>query len=142
MSSSPRGGGGSSNNPRRGGSSIPPAGSRPHVDRNYIRHQLQILAWIRVGLGALAGFLAGYLPFAQYGTFSTNSYAEAYFAVFIYIGSYYLAKYGMQIPLPYKDRNKLITQGIGGFIMMFLFLWILYTTYCYSVGGACPHILL
>jgi hypothetical protein len=143
MSSSPRGrGGGSNNPPRRGGSSTPPAASQPPVDRNYIRHQLQVLAWIRVGLGAVAGMLAGFLPFAPYGTFNSNSYAEIYFAVFIYVGSYYLAKYVLDIPLPHKDRNKLITQGIGGYIMMFLFFWILYATYCYGVSGTCPHILL
>lgn len=140
MSSNPRSGGSSS--PKRGGPGLPPVKSEPPVDRNFLRHRLQILAWIRVGLGALAGFVAGYLPFAPYGIFNPNNYADIYLAVFIYIGSYYLAKYGLRIPLPYKDRNKLITQGIGGFIMMFLFFWILYTTYCYSISSACPHIVL
>jgi hypothetical protein len=137
MSSSPKGGGG----PKRGGTG-PPATPEPPVDRAFLRHQLQLLAWIRVGLGALSGFIAGYLPFeANYGKlpFSTNAYADVYFAVFMYIASYYLAKYGLQIHMPYKDRNKLITQGIGGFIMMFLFVWILYSTFCFSVNMACPH---
>jgi hypothetical protein len=139
MSKSQRGGGGGGG-PKRGDSSIPPTGTEPPVDREFLRHQLQILAWIRVGLGALSGFLAGILPFGanpgQY-PFSVNSYAGIYIAVFIFIASYYLAKYGMGIHLPHKDRNKLVTQGIGGFIMMFLFIWILYSTYCYSVHNAC-----
>jgi hypothetical protein len=136
MSSSPKGGGGS---PKRGGTGTPPS-AEPPIDRAFIRHQLGILAWIRVGLGALSGFLAGFLPFGNPGVlYSTNSYADIYFAVFIYIASYYLAKYGLRIRLPYKDRNKLITQGIGGFIMIFLFIWILYSTFCFSVSGACPH---
>ncbi len=136
MSSNPKGGGG----PRRGDTNVPP-GSQPPVDRAILRHQLQILAWIRVGLGALSGLVAGLLPFTAYpvSQFNSNSYAGIYFAVFIYIGSYYLAKYGLAIHLPYKDRNKLITQGIGGFIMMFIFIWILYATYCTAFGGSCPH---
>ncbi len=137
MSSSPKGGGAG---PGRGDPGAP-TGQEPPVDRAFLRHQLQILAWIRVGLGALAGFVAGYLPFTSYQSlqFNSNSYAGIYFAVFIYIGSYYLAKYGLQLRMPYKDRNKLITQGIGGFIMMFLFIWILYVTFCFSMNGSCPH---
>jgi hypothetical protein len=139
MSSNPRGGGG----PRRGEAKAPPGSERP-VDRAFLRHQLQILAWIRMGLGALSGLIAGLLPFnANTGvSFNSNSYADIYLAVFIYIGSYYLAKYGLQIHLPYKDRNKMITQGIGGFIMMFVFVWILYSTYCFSVHGSCPSFVL
>jgi hypothetical protein len=139
MSSSPKGGGG----PRRGDSSVPPPGSEPPVDRAFLRHQLQILAWIRVGLGALAGFIAGLLPFSQPGiSYNFNSYADVYLAVGFYIVSYYLAKYGMGIHLPYKDRNKLITQGLGGFVMMFLFVWFLYSTYCFSVQFHCPSFFL
>ena len=139
MSTNPRGGGG----PRRGDPKLPPS-PEPPVDRAYIRHQLQILAWIRVGLGALSGFIAGILPFnPTVGlTFNSNSYASIYLAVFFYIASYYFAKYGLGIHLPYKDRNKLITQGIGGFIMMFLFVWLLYSTFCFSVNYACPNFVL
>ncbi len=140
MSTNPKGGGG----PRHGDPNAPPPGSEPPFDRAFVRHQLQILAWIRVGLGALSGFIAGILPFNTNPglSFSSNSYADIYIAVFIYIPSYYLAKYGMGIHLPYKDRNKLITQGIGGFIMMFLFIWFLYSTYCFSVHYSCPSFVL
>lgn len=106
------------------------------ADPSVLRRKLQLLAWIRVGLGAVSGLLAGLLPFGPVNgvTFNQNAYADIYIAVFIYVGSYYLAKYGLKVPLPYKDRNKMILQGIGGFVMMFLFFWILYTTLC-AVGS-------
>lgn len=110
------------------------------MDRNYLRHQLQLLAWVRVGMGAVAGMLAGIIQFGPPGAFNDNSYFNIYFAIFIYIGSYYFAKHVMAIPLPPKDKNKFFTQGVGGFIMMFLFFWILYSTYCFSVSGTCPSI--
>jgi hypothetical protein len=133
MSANPRGSGGGG--PRRTNPNSPPPDQEPPVDRNYLRQRFQTLAWVRYGLGLVAGLIAGLIQFSPPGVFNSNSYADIYLAVFIYIGSYYLAKYGMKIPLPYKDRNKLITQGIGGFIMMFLFLWVIYTTYCFSSGN-------
>ena len=123
-----------SKNPKDNDPSLPI--SELPADPSVLRRKLQLLAWTRVGLGALAGLLAGILPFATPSatTFNSNSYADVYIAVFVYVASYYFAKYSMKIPLPYKDRNKLITQGIGGFIMLFLFTWILYNTLCATSG--------
>lgn len=114
---------------------------QPPLDPKLLRYKLQMLAWIRVGLGIASGLLSGmlgtYYSVGQTITFNPNSYTGLYVAFFVYVGSYYLGKYGLGIVLPQKDKNKLITQGIGGFIMMFLFFWILYNTYCFSTGGAC-----
>jgi hypothetical protein len=116
------------------------------LDPKLLRYKLQMLAWIRVGLGILSGVLAAtlgsYYIVESTGkvAFDPNSYVGLYVPVFIYIASYYLGKYGLGIVLPQKDKNKLITQGIGGFIMMFLFFWILYNTLCYSSGCFSFHL--
>ena len=89
-----------------------------------------MLAWIRVGLGALAGLISGLIGFVGTTppTVNPNSYYGFYVAIFVYIASYYAAKYALGLGIMQKDRTKMVTQGIGSYIMMFLFFWILYNT--------------
>jgi uncharacterized membrane protein len=110
----------------------------PPVDMKFLRQRLSLLHWTRVGLGGLSGLIAGVLGFLSTTTTlaGTNAYYGFYVAAIVYIISYYLARYMIVKDIPQKDRNKLFTQGIGSFIMMFLFVWILYNTNCY-LGGPC-----
>jgi zinc transporter ZupT len=110
------------------------------MDPKLYRHKLNLMAWTRVGLGGLAGLLSGMLGFITVGSTSTNmnAYYGAYVAIFVYIASYYLAKYYILTGIDRKFRNKLVTQGIGTYIMMFLFVWILYNTACNL--SVCFHI--
>ncbi len=114
----------------------------PSIDPKFLRQRLSILAWARVGLGALAGVLAGAFNFLTLTPANPNqqAYYGLYLAVIVYLLSYYLAKYWLVPGIPARDKNKLITQGIGSFIMMFLFVWILYNTNCYLGGVGCFHI--
>lgn len=93
-----------------------------------------MLAWIRVGLGALAGVSSGIIGFVGLTPPLTNpnSYYGFYVAFFVYIASYYVAKYPLGLGIMQKDRTKMVTQGIGSYIMMFLFFWILYNTILYE----------
>ena len=86
-----------------------------------------------MGLGAIAGIVAGVAGFTSLDTSSPNpnAYYGFYIAFFVYIASYYLAKYPLGLSIMQKDRTKMITQGIGSYIMMFLFLWIVYNTLLY-----------
>ena len=89
-------------------------------------------------MGALAGAGAGFLNFlslAGNNAVNPNAYYGATVAIFAYIISYYLAKRILDINLARSDRNKAITQGMGSFIMLFLFVWIIYNTLC--VTGYC-----
>jgi len=110
----------------------------PTMDPKVYRHRLAILAWGRVGLGALAGLLSGYLGFLSTPpNLNENAYYGAYLAILVYFLSYYWAKYSVLKGIDPKNKNKLITQGIGTFIMIFLFTWILYNTGVYMYGW--PH---
>ncbi len=115
---------------------LPEEVPQQQLDPAVLRYKLQMLAWIRLGLGAISGVLAGVLGLvtttSDFPNFNPNAYVGLYLAFFVYIGTYYLAKYGMGIVLPKKDKNKLITQGIGMFVMWFLLFWILYNTYCFT----------
>ncbi len=107
------------------------------MDPKVYRHKLTILAWGRVGLGAIAGVLSGFLGFISTPpSLNENAYYGAYLAILVYFLSYYWAKYGILKGIDPKNKNKLITQGIGTFIMIFLFTWIVYNTGVYMYG--CP----
>lgn len=111
----------------------------PPTDPKIWRQKLGQLAWIRVGLGALSGLLSGLLGFVTIGltTANPNAYYGFYVAFFVYVLSYYLAKYVLIKQVDPKNKNKLITQGIGSYIMMFIFVWILFNTSCNMFG--CMH---
>ena len=100
-----------------------------------------MLAWLRVGFGALAGVIAGIAGFvtpvsvaAGLATANQNAYYGFYVAIIVFLGSYYLAKYRILKGIAPKDKNRLITQGIGSFIIMFIFTWILINTLHYCIA--------
>jgi len=84
----------------------------------------EIVFWVRVVLGVLTGTLAGLLGFV-----SPNP--QAYLGVFVAIAVYILSVVFARTVVgnvQQSDRNKLFTAGLGGYIMLFLFVWILYNT--------------
>ena len=90
--------------------------------------------WMRAGLGSFTGLLAGLLGFT-----SDNPAAGlgALLAISMYLFSVFLFRGMYQASIEAKDRRKLITTGIGTFIMLFLFTWIFYNTifFAQDVGG-------
>ena len=69
-----------------------------------------------------------------------NAYYGIYIAIVIYFVSYYFAKYTILKGIASKDKNRLLTQGVGTYIMMFIFTWILFNTYNYCVLFSACHI--
>ena len=96
---------------------------------------------MRVGFGAAAGILAGLLNFItlQPPTLNPNAYYGVYIGILVYIGSFYFAKYSWVKGINPKDKNKLITQGIGSYVIMFIFSWIMFNTFhfCLAVLNNC-----
>ncbi len=86
---------------------------------------IDLLFWIRSGLGGLSGLLAGLLGFVGPNPQSVNGIVVG---LVFYVASYYLAKYVLEIKLPEGESRKLVTTGLGTFAMLFLFTWILYNT--------------
>ena len=76
-----------------------------------------------MAFGALAGFLANW-------AFSpTLDYFDGILlAMIFYLGSYYFARYVWYRDIDRQNYSKLYTTGIGVFIMLFLFTWILLFT--------------
>lgn len=113
-----------------------PASPVPPIDPKMWRHQLNVLSWIRIGLGVLAGFLASALGFVTIGTTLTSEkpYYGLYVAAIIYIASYYIARQFILTNIDPKNKNKLFTQGLFSYVMMFLFVWIVFNTLINVIG--------
>ena len=58
------------------------------------RSRLAVLAWVRVGMGAISGLVAGVLQFVTTtpDQVNSNAYYGIYIAIIVYIASYYLAR--------------------------------------------------
>lgn len=73
--------------------------------------------WLRVGLGATSGALSDLLFY--------NDYLSALlFLVVVFLATYYLVKTLWGGKMKPEDQRKLITSGLGSYILLFLFFWI------------------
>lgn len=83
------------------------------------------LYWLRIGFGAIAGVLADLISILD----MTNAFWNGVtVAIGLYLASYYIARYVMYKKTGKEYFSKFYTTGIGGFIMVFLFTWILLFT--------------
>ena len=76
---------------------------------------------MRIGLGVLGGLTA-------YRVFGLDYLDGLLVGVIFYLASYYLARYIWFRKLDKADVGKIYSTGIGGYIMVFLFTWILIFT--------------
>ena len=84
--------------------------------------QLDKLFWLRVGFAVIAGTLATFLFEDIHG--EERRWASIVFMIIIFIVTIFIAK-SMKMQLPSSDRKKIVTQGIGSYIFLYLFVWIL-----------------
>lgn len=85
---------------------------------------LEKLYWTRISLGVLAGFAAESVFRLLGGDYSNGLLV----GILIYFVSYYLARYGWLKKDGQAQISKLYTTGIGGYVLLFLFVWILLFT--------------
>jgi len=76
---------------------------------------------MRIGLGVLGGA-------AAYQVFGNDYLNGLLVGIMFYLASYYLARYIWFRELDRQDVGKIYSTGIGGFILVFLFTWILFFT--------------
>lgn len=91
-------------------------------EKSYTKRKLDKLFWLRIGLAVIAGIAATFLFDSIEG--EERRWASIIFMIIIFIVSIIIAK-GMNLQLPKSDRKKLVTTGIGSFIFIYLFMWIL-----------------
>ena len=84
--------------------------------------KLDKLFYLRVGFAVIAGTLATFIFEDIQG--EERRWASIVFMIIIFIVTIFIAK-SMNMQLPSSDRKKIITQGIGSYIFLYLFVWIL-----------------
>ena len=84
--------------------------------------KLDKLFWLRVGFAVIAGTLATFLFEDIQG--EERRWASIAFMIIVFIVTIFIAK-SMNMQLPSSDRKKIVTQGIGSYIFLYLFVWIL-----------------
>lgn len=84
--------------------------------------KLDKLFYMRVGFAVIAGTLATFLFENIQG--EERRWASIVFMIIVFIITVFIAK-SMNMQLPSSDRKKIITQGIGSYIFLYLFVWIL-----------------
>ena len=83
--------------------------------------KLDRLFWVRVGVAIAAGVAATFIFEPILG--EERRWASIGFMIVVFIGTVMFGKM-MNIRLPPSDRKKLVTQGIGSYIFLYLFMWI------------------
>ena len=80
------------------------------------------LFWLRAGLGAVTGVLAQFI-------FGGDYYNGGVLGLLVYLLTYYLARFVWGKNVTRQEMAKLYTSGIGTFVMLYLFFWLLLFTF-------------
>ena len=105
-------------------SKIPP--TQPAVSeeqQNITKKRTNMLFWLRIGFALIGGVIATFL-FEEIEGSEERRWSSIIFMIVLFIITCFVAK-GMKINFPKSDRKKLVTTGIGSFIFLYLFAWIM-----------------
>jgi len=83
--------------------------------------KLSKLFWMRIALAIIAGAAATILFEGIEG--EERRWVSIGFMIGIFFGTIIFAK-AMNMQLPSSDRKKIVTQGIGSYVFLYLFTWI------------------
>jgi len=105
-------------------SKIPP--TQPAVSeeqQNITKKRTNMLFWLRIGLALIGGASATFL-FEGIEDTEEHRWSSIIFMIVLFIITCFIAK-GMKINFPKSDRKKLVTTGMGSYIFLYLFSWIM-----------------
>ena len=105
-------------------SEIPP--TEPAVSeeqKNIIKKRTNKLFWLRFGFAIIGGAIATFL-FEEIDGSEERRWSSIIFMIVLFIVTCFIAK-GMKINFPKADRKKLVTTGMGSFVFLYLFAWIM-----------------
>jgi len=105
-------------------SEIPPTQPAVSEEQQTItKKRTNMLFWLRIGFALIGGAIATFL-FEGIEDSEEHRWTSIIFMIVLFIITCFIAK-GMKINFPKSDRKKLVTTGIGSFIFMYLFAWIM-----------------
>ena len=91
--------------------------------KNITKKRTDMLFWLRIGFALIGGAIATFL-FEGIEDSEEHRWSSIIFMIVLFIITCFIAK-GMKINFPKSDRKKLVTTGIGSYIFMYLFAWIM-----------------
>jgi len=95
--------------------------------------KLNKLFWLRVSLAIIAGTVATFIFEDIEG--EERRWSSIGFMIIIFAGTIIMAK-AMKMQLPSSDRKKIVTQGIGSYVFLYLFTWIVTYTLVHTGSGS------
>ena len=102
--------------------------------------KLSKLYWMRIALAIISGAAATFLFEDIEG--EERRWTSIAFMIILFIGSIVVAK-SMKMQLPSSDKKKIVTQALGSYVFLYLFIWILTNTIVNSgsVSNGMPSLL-
>ena len=91
--------------------------------QSIIKKHTNKLFWMRFVFALVGGIVATFL-FEQIEGDEERRWSSIIFMIVLFIITCFIAK-GMKINFPKADRKKLVTTGMGSFIFLYLFAWIM-----------------
>jgi len=105
-------------------SEIPPTQPAVSEEQQTItKKRTNMLFWLRIGFALIGGAIATFL-FEEIDGDEERRWTSIIFMIVLFIITCFIAK-GMKINFPKADRKNLVTTGIGSFIFLYLFAWIM-----------------
>ncbi len=96
------------------------------------KRKLDKLFWIRIAFAVIGGIAATFIFEPIEG--EERRWASIGFMIILFIVTIGIGK-GMKMNLPSSDRKKLVTQAIGSYIFIYLFMWIISYTIVNVAGN-------
>ena len=101
----------------------PPIPVISEEQQNITKKRTNMLFWMRFAFAIIGGAIATFL-FEEIDGNEERRWTSIIFMIVLFIITCFIAK-GMKINFPKADRKKLVTTGIGSFIFLYLFAWIM-----------------
>ena len=100
--------------------SIPPVSSEQEI---LTKKRTNVLFWMRIAFALIGGAIATF-AFDSIEDSEEKRWTSIIFMIVLFVATCVIAK-GMKINFSRADRKKLVTTGIGSYIFLYLFAWIL-----------------
>ena len=91
--------------------------------QNIIKKRTNTLFWMRFALALIGGAAAEFL-FDGIADMEEKRWSSIIFMIVLFVVTCFIAK-GMKINFSKSDRKKLVTTGIGSYVFLYLFAWIM-----------------
>ena len=91
--------------------------------QNITKKRTNVLFWLRFAFAIIGGAIATFV-FDGIADSEEKRWSSIIFMIVLFVVTCFIAK-GMKINFPKSDRKKLVTTGLGSYVFLYLFAWIM-----------------